>query len=138
MEIVDYFQFDMNAHPMSIQFIPRKERSSDIPPEADGYLIFTTKSPVVHGDELEYVSELWIMDANNIQQGPVCVLGHKDFQFCFTTHCSWLEAAENLKSGYQVDIIKDLQQTIDASMLSFEDKKYTEFFNEFVYPHFKS
>lgn len=138
MEIVDFFQFDMNAHPMSIQFIPRKQRSIEIPEEADGYLIFSTKSPQVKGDEIEYISELWIMDANDIKKGPICVLGHKEFQFCFTTHCSWLDSAENLKSGYQVDIIKDLQDTIAESMLSFEDRNYTEFFDEFVFPHFRS
>ncbi len=138
MKIVDFYQFDMNAHPMSIQFIPKKLRSSEVPPEADGYLLFSIKSPRIKGDALEYLSELWVMDANDIKKGPVCVLGNSDFQFCFTTHCSWLEAAENLQSGYQVDIIKDLQQTISEAMLSFEDAKYDEFFDEFVFPHFKS
>lgn len=138
MTFSDFYQFDMNQHPMSIQYVPRKVRNEQIPAENDGYILLTLKSPFLKGTEVNYESQLWVMDANDIAKGPVCVLTHPDFEFCFTVHNAWLKRAENIDSAYQVNIRKDYNQTIRDALLFFEDIKYEEFFNEYVYPHFEN
>ena len=137
MEFTNHYEFRMNSHPMTVQFVPRKEPTPNIPEAVDGYLLLTVKSPLLSGSEIIYQSQLWIMDANNVGAGPICILEQEDFKFCFTSHSTWLPQTSIVKSGYQVDIRQDYEQTIDEALLFFEEEEYKSFFNTYIYPHFE-
>ena len=67
MKIVDFYQFDMNVHPMSIQFIPKTEifRSA-----AGSRWIFVVFYQISQNKRrcIGILCELWVMDANDIKK----------------------------------------------------------------------
>jgi hypothetical protein len=132
MSFSGYLQLEVDMHPTSIQFVPKRNATDD----EDGYLLVMIKVPGANPDDQKYDSQLWILDPKNLSQGPVCVLGNDDFNFCFTVHSAWLPNGESVKSGYRLDIKKDYEEVIEKSIF-FERARYTQFFQKYVFPHFE-
>ena len=88
MEIVDSYSFPAHMVMRSPQFVQKK---GDLGSDAtNGYIAcgvvvntaFET-NPSARG------KELWIFDAQNLKQGPLCRLHHPDLNFATTNHMLW-------------------------------------------------
>ena len=93
-ELEDYFQFPKGHGVSSVQFIHRKGESKAERPGIDGYIAV----PMLNQAELDGVEnvfrEVWLFDAANLKQGPVCVLTHPQFNYGFMLHCVWTDSIE--------------------------------------------
>jgi len=76
----DYYKFPAGHIGFSPQFVPRKG-GTDSP--TDGYIVCIAFTP--------RRSEIWIFDAADLKEGPVCKLWHHDLNFGLTLHTAWLE-----------------------------------------------
>jgi hypothetical protein len=133
MSFTGNYEFDPGNSPVSIQFIPSTTPTAGIKPSQDGYIFVAMKVC----DQREYKSQLWIFNAWNISEGPICKLNSKQLNYCSTLHSAWLPEAKPLKSGYNVDIRKDFDYTIKKSLLFFEKSHYQDFFNKYIYKEFE-
>jgi carotenoid cleavage dioxygenase-like enzyme len=137
MEPDDYYQFDFDTFPRSIQFVPRTPKSTIIPASVDGYIFCTVQIKNTPDSPIGYRSEFWLFDAMNVAQGPVCKLRNPHIQFCFTLHSTWLENADAFDINYNVSIKTDYNEVISA--LPKGDKQMIQFiFDTKVYPFFKN
>ncbi|MEM8526143.1 MAG: carotenoid oxygenase family protein [Bacteroidota bacterium] len=139
MEAEDYYLFNYNENFRSLQFIPRDRRgqyTDGIDLATDGYIFCT----MVNGSEDvsvdEYTREVWIFDAKDLKAGPVCKLSHPDMNYAFTIHSTWMENCQSQNSEYQVDIIDDIQYSINR-YTKLKRRFYTKFMKEHVYPYFQ-
>ena len=91
---------------MSPTFVPR--HSGDGGPR-DGYLICLAHAadsvPKAPGSSGE---ELWIFDAADITQGPICRLGSRELDFALTVHSAWLPELRPSPRDYHVSIREEL------------------------------
>lgn len=137
----DYWVFKMNENFRSLQFIPRS-RPNGIPegidPQMDGYILCTmiNGEPDVMTAPDSYSREVWIFDAANLKQGPVCKLGHPDFQFAFTIHSLWTSDCENTESGYNIPVKEDFDWVINQFPDEERKAMMSAFMEKNVYPHF--
>ncbi|MCA8925865.1 MAG: carotenoid oxygenase family protein [Planctomycetes bacterium] len=125
-QVADGYSFPWGYQASSPHFAPR---SSSRGP-TDGYVICTVVSddaswPGSSGDEL------WVFDAANLAQGPLCRLGHPDLDLPFTLHTAFLEQIQPRSAGYLVDVEADHQA--EVSRLS---SRLQGLFQREVYPHF--
>ncbi|NNE26671.1 MAG: hypothetical protein HKN09_07490 [Saprospiraceae bacterium] len=139
MTVEDYYLFEFNKNLRSMQFVPRDRRNQDtsgIDLEMDGYIVCTmVNGPEDFADD-NYSRELWIFDAANLKQGPVCKLTGPQMNFAFTIHSTWMEDVVSQDTTYQVDIKKDLEFAIKKYVKSDEQKEISGFMKEHVYPYF--
>ncbi len=137
MQIAESFEFEWMEFPLSVQFIPKQPASATVAPEKDGYIFVSVKKLIGSGLKQEFQSQIWLFDAANIAQGPVCKLAAPDFGFCTSLHITWMETAESTTSGYMINIEEDFNYMIDNSFLErIEKQKYQDFFDTYVYPNF--
>ena len=138
MTINDHFELAWGVYPMSIQFIPMPQPTPIVPPQKDGYIWLTVKVLEQENSVFEYVSQIWLFDAANIGQGPICKLGAPDFNFCTSLHITWLPTKQTpFTSGHNLDIRADFNESIENSFLDpIEYDNYKKFFEDYVYPNF--
>lgn len=142
MKPEDHYQFNYGTYIRSLHFVNRQNPVHENP-QLDGYIFCTMQVPV---DELNYRSEYWIFDADNVSKGPVCKMSNEgiDHQFCFTLHSAWMETAEPYTFNYNIDVKEDYNDRIDflykewaddgidlGSNITAEDIK--KFFDTYVY-----
>ncbi|MBR8831878.1 MAG: hypothetical protein N5P05_002139 [Chroococcopsis gigantea SAG 12.99] len=122
LQIEDRYQFPDGHFANSIQFIPRagKEDSS-----TEGYLLAT----VLQGDS----SELWLLDAQNLEGGPLCRLHHRGLKFGFTTHSTWMKEIAPRQASYCIPVRADF-----APSVTIQPPSIRELFEKQVYPYFKT
>ncbi|TAE07165.1 MAG: hypothetical protein EAZ95_18670 [Bacteroidetes bacterium] len=141
MQIEDYFQFEYDQNVRSIQFVPRKGSQDDKTKaelDQDGYIVVTMVNRVTPDNDQNYVCELWIFDATDLQKPPV-KLFHPDFNYGFSLHSVWVREAENLQaSSYFIDIQQDYNEVIQSIWRKDRREKIQRFFNQYVYPPFLS
>lgn len=136
MEFEDWFHFEMNQNLRSLQFVPKKNASPNLPPELNGYILCT----MVNGTEdlvaNEYTREIWFFDAANLKQGPVCKMAHDALQFAFTIHSVWIADCEPSPADYIVDPIEDYTEVLNR-FTNLEKKELLEaFMKKEVFPHY--
>ncbi|OJJ14987.1 hypothetical protein BKI52_41270 [marine bacterium AO1-C] len=135
MKLEDYYQYPDNYTLGAIQFVPRRTPNEAIDPSMDGYLFTTMINGVEEpGNVLNYLREVWIFDAVNLAQGPVCTLTHPAFDFGFTLHSLWtpnLGAAEGVANGINAEF-EDLINKVEPE----HREKVREIFEKHVYPNF--
>ena len=135
----DWYYFKMNENLRSLQYMRKRGNKvyKSIEEEAlDGYIMCS----MVNGNEdltgNDYSREIWIFDAANLKQGPVCKLQHPDMQFGFTIHSVWLNEAKPSPRDYHVNTIVDYLEVIE----NFNDKEKQEEMFEFlaktVFPYY--
>ena len=138
MDIVDYFQLPMKCQNRSIQFVPKKGAGLD-PSKREGYIIITVLNPTADLSANAYTREMWIFDAENLAQGPVCKLGHPEWNFCYTIHSNWLkEVFSPEKPAFDYDIRADYQWRINKVRPMKKRKQLQDFMEQNVFPNFKS
>ncbi len=135
MKLEDYFQYPENYTLGAIQFVPRRTPNPDIDPSMDGYLFTTMINGVEEeGDQLNYLREVWIFDAANLAQGPVCTLTHPLFDFGFTLHSLWTPNVGSTE-GVAKGINQEFEELVDQVEPEHQDK-VREIFEKHVYPNF--
>jgi hypothetical protein len=140
MELEDYYQYPENYTLGAIQFVPRKTPNPQLDPSMDGYLFTTMINGIEEeGDGTNYLREVWIFDASNLKQGPLCVLTHPKFNFGFTLHPVWIPDTQALdlataEEETQEDHIAEYKALIDK--LHKKDRPHIhEIFENNVYPN---
>ncbi|MBW4596715.1 MAG: carotenoid oxygenase family protein [Brasilonema angustatum HA4187-MV1] len=122
MAIADSYKFDPGYFGNSIQFVPRTHSNGS---STDGYIVCTVLS-----DNPEK-SEIWIFDANHLDQGPICKLSHPQLKFGFTTHTNWLPKIAPRTSNYYIPVREDYQDRVKQ-----QHREIQKLFEEAVYPKF--
>ena len=140
MQFADYYLFKVNENLRSLQFVPRARAAGETVPvdeQLDGYIFCTmiTGDP----DDLtadEYSREIWIFDAAELSEGPVCKLYHPDLVFSFTIHSAWLPDCQSFESGYTVPVKPDYDQVLAGFWNPDSQEKMQTFMDAYVYPHY--
>ncbi|PSB23685.1 lignostilbene-alpha,beta-dioxygenase, partial [filamentous cyanobacterium Phorm 46] len=128
LEIQDVYQFPSNSFGTSPQFVPRAGGTGD---STDGYLVCV----VHHGtyEQTDNGNEIWIFDAANLKQGPVCQLWHPQLKLGFTVHTTWLPKIAKRTATYNIPVEEDYQDLVAQ-----QPAEIQELFEKEIYPHFKS
>jgi carotenoid cleavage dioxygenase-like enzyme len=113
----------------SPQFIPKTaisrqddSNSTDLT-ELEGYILCTVTS--------QAQKALWIFDAQNLAQGPLCKLSYPDFDFGYTVHTTWLPAIASRQAGYCIPVRDDYQALVEQNSPDIQT-----LFEQDIYPHF--
>ncbi len=137
MQIADCHVFAMNQNLRSLQFVPRARAVGETVPvdeQIDGYIICTMI--VGDPDDLtadEYTREIWIFDAAELSEGPVCRLYHPDLVFSFTIHSAWLPDCQSFESGYSVPVKPDYDEVLAGFWNPVSRDKMQTFMDNYVY-----
>lgn len=140
MQLEDFYQLKMNYNLRSIQFCPKfrsNPSDSPVPLSRDGYIVCTLINPIEGSNPTAYRREIWIFDANNLAQGPICILGNDRLDYTFPLHSLWVEDIQNNVSDYNIDIREDYNEVINTILLPWRRKKMQAFFDQYVYPNFE-
>lgn len=124
--IVDAYLFPNGRAGSSPQFVPRPNAKSD----SDGYLVCT----VVSDDGSWKGSsgdEFWVFDAQNLKQGPLTRLGHKELSMGFTLHTAFLPELKTRTSTYALDIKADYNPILES-----QTDEVKALFDKHVFPKF--
>ncbi|MEP0880313.1 carotenoid oxygenase family protein [Trichocoleus sp. ST-U3] len=125
LKIGDRYQFPAGYIVSSPQFMPRRngEESSE-DSSTDGYIVCTVFTP--DGNEI------WIFDAQNLEDGPRCRLSHPSLKFSLTIHTAWLEKIAPRTATYNIPVRQDYKNLVKQKSQEIQDLFETE-----VYPHFE-
>ncbi len=136
MKIADFYQFGPEVILKSIQFVPKRNASLGIDPQMDGYLFTTTLVNYPNAGGNNYQCEVWVFDAANLAQGPVCTLNSPLMNYAFTLHSAWTEQAVASKSSYKIDVRSDYDPIIAQLQPELRRPGIQQLFDQFVYPNF--
>ncbi|GET39727.1 carotenoid oxygenase family protein [Microseira wollei] len=145
LSIADSYRIPGNYFANSPQFVPRKNSKG----ATDGYIICSA----INSDNLiSYLgdesgenpgwsdnSELWVFDAKNLSQGPLCRLSHPKLNFSFTLHTAWLpNRAPSPTRAY--DVREDFHRLVEEASKRYSQKvgKQMRDLFEQVYREFES
>ncbi|MEO0898823.1 MAG: carotenoid oxygenase family protein [Bacteroidota bacterium] len=148
MEVKDYFTFGKTDYMRSIQFINRSTPKEGVDPSMDGYIVMTMvvenllggvdDGHAGHIKQDKYSAEVWIFDAANLAQGPICKLSHPDLAFGFPLHSTWLAEIQSTPETYNINVREDYDHMIDHTVVwPWKRRKIKRFFHDYVYPHFE-
>ncbi|HEY9807750.1 MAG TPA: carotenoid oxygenase family protein [Halomicronema sp.] len=127
LEIQDVYQFPSNSFGTSPQFVPRAGGTGN---STDGYIVCV----VHHGtdEQTDNGNEIWIFDAANLKQGPVCQLWHPELKLGFTVHTTWLPKISKRTATYNIPVEDDYKDLVAK-----QPAEIQELFEKEIYPHFK-
>lgn len=135
----DFYTFADNQFFWSIQFVPNKTPQPNVPDAKNGCILTTviTGTPMADG-QLTYSCEVWLFDATNLAQGPVCKLAHPDVSFGFTIHSVWVPDAESVSLPPYVLPVKEDYDAMIAKMSNKNNlrDRTQALFDQKVYPNF--
>ncbi|MCG3172806.1 MAG: hypothetical protein GMKNLPBB_00964 [Myxococcota bacterium] len=126
MKIADGYRFPAGRAGLSPLFAPKRGAAAS----NQGYIMMVMVSddksnPKSSGDEL------WIFDAANLAQGPLCRLGHPDFDMTFSLHTAWMPPVQKRDHGYHIPVREDY-----ADRVAKLDPALQKVFEDKVFPHF--
>lgn len=129
LEIQDIYQFETGYFVNSPQFIPSKTGVDGS--STNGYIMCV----VYHGtdDQPDNGNQIWIFDATNLKQGPLCKLWHPQLNFGITVHTTWLPKIAKRTATYNIPVEEDYQDLVAQ-----QPAEIQELFEKEIYPHFKS
>jgi carotenoid cleavage dioxygenase-like enzyme len=129
LEIQDIYQFETGYFVNSPQFIPRKAGGDGS--STDGYIMCV----VYRGtdEEPDNGNQIWIFDATNLKQGPLCKLWHPQLNFGITVHTTWLPKIAKRTATYNIPVEEDYKDLVAQ-----QPAEIQELFEKEIYPHFKS
>jgi len=140
MTIPDYYQCEKGCLLLSPQFVPRlnNEESS-----TNGYIVCTAFTPER--------DEIWIFDAEKLNQGPICKLSHPTLNIGLSLHTAWLNNISDRQASYKIPVKQDYQSLLNnwlefidtLKTLKEEDKhqikkEIKELFEREIYPYCES
>ncbi len=138
MEIVDGYQFPAGCFGNSPQFVPRSPRSIYTQDSTDGYIVCVVLSKDSENESNTNNSEIWIFDAANLKQGPLCKLSDRTNQvkFGLTIHTTWLPEIAKRTASYHIPIKEDYEYLVQQQPLELLEE-IQNLFDQEVYPHFE-
>jgi carotenoid cleavage dioxygenase-like enzyme len=109
-EIADRFVMPLGYIGLSPTFAPREHGESE-----DGYIVLFVVND--KGDEI------WIFESKDLAAGPICRLGHRDLDFGFTLHTTWLpELRASSDPPYVVNRSQDYEERLRALPMTAQNK----------------
>lgn len=125
--IADAFSAPPGRVLMSPQFVPRAGGRGG---STDGYIVTTmisddTGTPGSTGDEI------WIFDAANLAQGPLCRLAHSALNLPLSLHTAWLETISPRTATYKIRARDDFESRVASQPADVQ-----QIFEREVYPRF--
>ncbi|MCO4770369.1 MAG: carotenoid oxygenase family protein [Deltaproteobacteria bacterium] len=110
MEVIDQHKLPAGAIPSSPQFVPRRRPLDGVDLAVNGWLLCVVFPPDVGGKPAP--AELWIYDASQLANGPVCRLDTGGAEFGYSVHAAWCdeEQVANRVATYAVP----LEDTLSA------------------------
>jgi carotenoid cleavage dioxygenase-like enzyme len=138
MRVDDFYEFAQDVNPRAIQFVPKQNPSAGVDYQKDGYIICSmnvVSNPEQPFEKRLYKPQIWIFDANLLNNGPVCKLAHPDVTWGYGLHSAWFEKAIfSPNTGYNIDIEQDYNEVINQFWLPWQKHKLHTFFKTYVYP----
>lgn len=113
MTIPDYYQCEKGYLLLSPQFVPRPNCKGS---STNGYIVCTAFTPEQ--------DEIWIFDAEQLNQGPKCKLSHPIFNIGLSLHTAWLENISSRQAKYKI-LVKQDYQSLVKDWLNFVDNLAT-------------
>ena len=125
LNIVDHYNFEPGYFASSHQFVPKANTQG----ATDGYIVCT----VVHSDKFlsqngsssdpkwSDNSEIWIFDAQNLEQGPIYTLSHPSLNLGLTLHTTWLQNPVYVDSR-DYDIEQDFSELLKDNIQGLPEK----------------
>lgn len=140
----NYFQFDKRNLGTSSQFIPRPNATD----QTDGYIVCAVltgdrfvSQPTPEDNEPNWSqnSEIWIFDAQKLNQGPLYKLSHPKLNIGFSFHTIWMSSAKSPSRRLTYDVRKDYKDLVAGLKSNHPDlsNSINDLFEEEVYPHFE-
>lgn len=127
MAIADAYKAPAGRMLLSPQFVPREGSAGG---STDGYVVCTVIS-----DDTSWSGssgdEIWIFDAKNLAQGPLCRLGHPLLDMPFTLHSTWMKEIAPRTATYKIPAQADF-----ADGLKSQPSDVQQLFASEVFPHF--
>lgn len=141
MSIQDHYLMPLTAFMRSIQFVPRRR---DTPPgpevdlSQDGYLVMTMVVKLKETGDKKYQAQVWIFDAADLDQGPICKLYHPDVTFNYPLHSTWLPELVSPTPPHHIDVEADYNEMIrQTTFWPGPRARLQGFFQQYVYPHYR-
>ncbi|UQA63270.1 carotenoid oxygenase family protein [Polyangium aurulentum] len=125
--IADVYRFPDGRAPQSPHFVPR---SGGTGAQTDGYITCIVLSDDTSA-EGSSGDELWIFDAANLAQGPLCRLGHAQLDLPLSLHTAYLPKLVPATGEYWIDPRLDY-----AARLASAPPEVKALMEEHVFPHF--
>ena len=125
LNIVDHYNFEVGYFASSHQFVPKANSQG----ATEGYIVCT----VVHSDNLlsqngsssdpnwSDNSEIWIFDAQNLEQGPIYTLSHPLLNLGLTLHTTWLKNPVSVDSR-EYDVEQDFRELLEDNLKGLPEK----------------
>ena len=125
LNIVDHYNFEPGYFASSHQFVPKANTQG----ATDGYIVCT----VVHSDNLlaqngnssdpkwSDNSEIWIFDAQNLEQGPIYTLSHPSLNLGLTLHTTWMQNPVTVDSR-DYNIEQDFSELLEHNLQGIPEK----------------
>ncbi len=125
-EVVDHYAFPVGRVGLSPTFVPHPDGDRS----TQGWVVV-----VVFSDDTSTVGssgdELWVFDAELLDQGPLVRFGHPRLDLPFTLHTAWTPSADSRTAAYAVDVREDLEGEV-----AWLDESLQQVFEDQVYPRF--
>jgi carotenoid cleavage dioxygenase-like enzyme len=140
MQVIDFYTFQPDEFYWSLQFVPKAAPTPGVAYQRDGYIVCTVVVPVRTEHEApHWQPQIWVFDATNLAQGPVCKLQHEDFSFAFTIHSVWTESAAGVPDAvpYHLPVRADYDPMISRIPDSTLRQRIQALFDGYVYPPFE-
>ncbi|MEL6909258.1 MAG: carotenoid oxygenase family protein [Cyanobacteria bacterium J06643_13] len=141
----NFYQFDKRCLGTSSQFIPRPG-SED---QTDGYIVcavltgdrFLAQPTEADNDpDWSQNSEIWVFDAQALNQGPLYKLSHPKLNIGFSFHTTWMSEVKSPERRLAYDVRQDHEELVEELIKcqpAIEDP-VRQLFEEEIYPHFEA
>ncbi|MGI9280588.1 MAG: carotenoid oxygenase family protein [Endozoicomonas sp.] len=109
MVVTDAYQFPEDCVMRTPQFMARQGSTA----QDDGY-IFTAVVRKFPTQNMGNGKEIWVFDADNLDQGPVAILGSTDLNFGTTNHALWVpQIGPRPSDRYKADVSDFFRSRLD-------------------------
>ena len=125
MSFADRYVLPSGVMAGSLQFVPRPNAADDV----DGYLVGTMYTPER--------TELWILDAANLAQGPVAKLAADDWVVGFSLHTAWLPTVSPRTAPFHVSAREEIAPAVAALAKETRSPSLKARFETELYPRFE-
>ncbi len=131
MTIVDSFQFPSHMVMRTPQFMQKKgDTGTD---QSHGYIAcLVVVNTAFESNPSARGKELWIFDAKNLQQGPLCRLHHPSLNFATSNHAMWVPTiGRRPATAYRADVRAHYEER-----LAHHSSKVVAIVKKEIYPRF--
>ena len=139
----NFYKFPPNHLGTSAQFIPRPNAKD----QTDGYIAaivltsdrFLSQLDADDNSKWSQNSEIWIFEADKLDEGAKYKLSHPKLNIGFTTHTTWLAEAKSPQKPLDYDMREDHEYLVQQLIAKEPElgTKIRQLFDEEIYTHFQ-